>query len=214
MKTLFNFSLAGVIAAITGSCSSSLKFNSVPLSSALQHEDTYTIIWNGKSEAYRYVNGAYQRDVSYDYQFNVIQKRYNGVWKSIKTLHRLHPDYDFRAGQRSQTMYFEIAFQTREQMKSIALNSSLGKGKGESDKEFREMVLVLELPSSVPYYGISKYAPYNRIKITQHYNYEKGLLTETVELYKEKNGVITQFMKNEETASFYLKGVLDKAPGV
>jgi hypothetical protein len=54
--------------------------------------------------------------------------------------------------------------------------------------------------------------PYNKIKISQQYNYEAGLLTETVELLKEKNGVDKPFMKNEEKAFIYTKSKLIAAP--
>jgi hypothetical protein len=56
------------------------------------------------------------------------------------------------------------------------------------------------------------FSPYNKIKITQKYNYESGILTETVLLSKEKDGKETLFMKNEETAYFYIKGKLTGAP--
>ena len=54
--------------------------------------------------------------------------------------------------------------------------------------------------------------PYNKFRITQNYDYEKGVLTETVELIKEKDGKETPFMKNEETALIFIKSKLDKAP--
>ena len=57
-----------------------------------------------------------------------------------------------------------------------------------------------------------KFIPYNKFRITQNYNYEEGVLTETVELIKEKDGKETPFMKNEETALIYIKSKLDKAP--
>jgi len=59
---------------------------------------------------------------------------------------------------------------------------------------------------------INKFIPYNKFRITQNYNYEEGVLTETVELIKEKDGKETPFMKNEETALIYIKSKLDKAP--
>ncbi len=58
----------------------------------------------------------------------------------------------------------------------------------------------------------SYFMPYNKFKITQHYNYEEGVLTETVELIKVKNGKETPFMKNEEKAWFFIKGKLNTAP--
>lgn len=199
--------------ALMSACSSIKKTAIVPTTPKSDFEDTYTIVWNGKSEAYRFIDGQYVRDETYDYVFNVVQKRYDTKWKSTKTLHRNHPDYDFRGGQRSQTMYFEVDYyQNGETKLGSTLNTSLGGGKGVSDLEFREQNLIIQLDQNNPYYNISKYTPFNKMKITQHYNYEEGVLTETVELYKEKNGKITPFSKMEETAVFYIKGKLDKAP--
>jgi len=69
----------------------------VPHSNTTQIDDAYTIIWYGKSEAYYYQNDTYVRAPVYDYVFNVIQKRYDHTWKSIKTLHRNHEEYDGKA---------------------------------------------------------------------------------------------------------------------
>jgi hypothetical protein len=212
MKTTVKFVLAIGTLALMNACGIAKKTTVVPTTSQLEFEDTFTIIWNGKSEAYRYNKGTYVRDNTYDYTFNVIQKRYDTQWKSTKTLHRNHPDYDFKAGQRSQSMYFELSFtQDNKDLKTM-LTASLGKGQGKSDTEYREQSFILDLDKKNAYYNISPVAPYNKIKITQHYNYEAGELLETVELYKEVNGKITPFMKNEERATFYIKGKLDKAP--
>ncbi len=187
------------------SCSSSLK-TIVPLAEKAQVEDTYTIIWNGISKAYRFENNSWQRAEDYDYIFDVVQKRYQDHWQSIKNLHRLHPDYDGRAGERSQSMYFEIAYKQLDEALEIDLSSSLGPGRGTSDREFRQQSLEFELQ------GISSFSPYTHMRITQHYQYEKGLLEELVELYRIEDGKEVPFMKNEETAWFYLKGKLEEAP--
>lgn len=207
-KAIFAF---GVV-ALMSACSTVNKTAIVPITQKSNFEDTYTIIWNGKSEAYRFINGQYVRDETYDYVFNVIQKRYDNQWKSTKTLHRNHPNYDFKGGERSQSMYFELNFTQSENVVKTQLNTSLGNGSGVSDYEFREQMFEIKLLPKISYYNISKYAPYNKIKITQHYKYEEGVLLETVELFKEINGKIVPFMKNEETATFYLKNKLDKAP--
>jgi hypothetical protein len=212
MKTTAQLILAIGTLALMNACGSAKKTAIMPSASKIEFEDTFTIIWNGKSEAYRYVKGEYVRDDTYDYTFNVIQKRYATQWKSTKTLHRNHPDYNFKAGQRSQSMYFELNFTLEANALISQLKTSLGSGKGKSDIEFREQNFVLDLDKKNAYYNISPMAPYNKIKISQHYNYEAGELLETVELYKEANGKITPFMKNEECATFYIKGKLDKAP--
>jgi len=202
----------GLFIAVLGgftSCSNS-KTITVPLSQEAKIEDTYTIIWNGVSNAYRYVDGQWKRDETYDYVFDVIQKRYDNEWKSTKSLHRLHPDYDGRAGNRDQSMYFELKYAkgASEKLLHSDIFSSLGTGMGKSDTEFREQQFTLNLTD------VSSFSPYNKIRITQHYQYEAGLLTETVELLKEKKGQDSPFMKMEEKAFFYLRGKLEQAPTV
>ena len=205
MKKLMFLAMT-IISLIIASCSSS-KQVIVPLSKSIELDDTYTIIWNGISKAYRYENGAWKRAENYDYQFNVVQKRYDNHWKSVKSLNRIHPDYDGKAGDRDQTMYFEVAYKKLIDGKVQAtINSSLGNGTGITDIEFRKSELTMYVPNA------SRFMPYNKFKITQNYDYEKGVLTETVELLKEKDGKETPFMKNEETALIFIKSKLDKAP--
>lgn len=200
------FSATAIIFMVLASCSTS-KQVTVPLSRSVELDDTYTIIWNGISKAYRYENGQWLRAESYDYQFDVVQKRYDNHWKSVKSLHRIHPDYDGKAGDRDQTMYFEVAYKNLIDGKVQAtINSSLGNGTGTTDTEFRKSVLTMYVPNA------SKFMPYNKFRITQNYNYEEGVLTETVELIKEKDGKEIPFMKNEETALIFIKSKLDKAP--
>ena len=200
------FSVATITAIIFASCSTS-KQSIIPLNRSIELDDTYTIIWNGISKAYRYENGQWIRAESYDYQFDVVQKRYDNHWKSVKSLHRIHPDYDGKAGDRDQTMYFEVAYKNLIDGKVQAIiNSSLGNGTGTTDTKFRKSVLIMYVPNA------SMFMPYNKFRITQHYDYENGVLTETVELTKEKDGKETPFMKNEETALIFIKSKLDKAP--
>lgn len=201
-------SLFTLFALGISSCNSTSK-TSIPLSNNLLLDDTYTIIWNGTSQAYKYDQGHWLRAESYDYQFDVIQKRYDKVWKSIKSMHRIHPDYDGKAGDRDQTLYFEVYYQKlQEQKVQSQIQSSLGKGTGSSDTEFRNATLIMYVENP------SAFMPYNKFRIKQNYNYEEGTLTETVELLLEKDGKETPFMKNEEKAWIFLKGKLDKAPSV
>lgn len=178
----------------------------IPLATEVVVEDTYTIIWNGASLAYRMAGDQWERAADYDYQFSVMQKRYDNLWKSVKTLHRMHPDYNGKAGQRDQTMYFELAFGSRNDSVISTLTSSLGNGKGFTDREFRHQTLEFKVEN------VSKFAPYDHIRITQEYRYEEGVLEETVLLFKKKDGKEIPFMKNEEKAFFYMKGKPDKAP--
>jgi hypothetical protein len=199
------FYLSAIALLWLSGCSASNKVI-IPLSSQVVVDDTYTIIWNGSSIAYRYVNEKWERAANYDYQFSVMQKRYDNRWKSVKTLHRMHPGYDGKAGQRDQTMYFELSYALRNDSVVSSLHSSLGDGKGFTDREFRNQTLEFKVVD------LSKFAPYDHIRITQQYKYEQGVLEETVFLFKEKDGKEIPFMKNEERALFYLKGKSDKAP--
>jgi hypothetical protein len=202
------FSIAAFVILSLVSCGSSKK-SVIPLSAKVLVEDTYTIIWNGISEAYAFKNGNWQRAEAYDYQFDVIQKRYDNKWKSVKSLHRIHPDYDGKAGERDQTMYFDVSYNAGGNgAVNSQILSSIGDGTGSTDWEYRNAELVMYVKDA------GMFMPYNKIRINQKYYYEQGLLTETVELLKEKEGKETPFMKNEEKAYFYLKGKLNQAPTV
>lgn len=205
---LKSLSILLIFVSFLVACCSTSKKAIVPLSNSLVIEDTYTVIWNGISKAYRYKDGNWQRAESYDYIFDVTQKRYPDTWKSIKNLHRLHPDYDGRAGERSQTMYFEIKYKSKNNNNELSsfIYSSLGQGDGSSDKEFREQTVMIKAE------GISYFAPYSHIRITQYYKYEEGVLEEVVELFKKKGVEEIPFMKMEEKAYFYIRGTLDNPP--
>lgn len=201
------FSAMTILALLFFSNSSSAQKVTIPFDSKVSFEDTYTIIWNGYSKAFVYKDENWQRAETFDYYFDVIQKRYDKQWKSVKSLHRIHPDYNGKAGQRDQTMYFELKYNSIQNGKvnGIVL-SSLGEGNINADNEYRNSVFDIIIKDA------SMFMPYNKIKITQYYDYENGKLTETVLLLKVKDGKETPFMKNEEEAYFYLKGKLEKAP--
>ncbi|WP_338769744.1 hypothetical protein WAF17_10455 [Bernardetia sp. ABR2-2B] len=169
-------------------------------------EDNYSIIWQGSGESYIYLDGKYERNESNDYTFEVVQRRYKNSWKSIKNMHRIHPNYDGKAGEREQTMFFGIDFSANQNKIVSTINSSLGNGKGESDNEFREQTMQFSLD------GISSFAPYNTMRITQHYKYEEGILLETVELFKFKDGNEIPFVKIEEKATIFRPTKLETAP--
>lgn len=205
--SLTAFAATSVLVALflTG-CSSTQKI-SIPLDSKVSFEDTYTIIWNGYSKAFVYKDENWQRAETFDYYFDVIQKRYDKEWKSVKSLHRIHPEYNGKAGQRDQTMYFGVKYNSIQNGKvNATIFSSLGDGTLKTDNEFRNSEIDINIKDA------SMFMPYNKIKITQFYDYENGKLTETVLLLKTKDGKETPFMKNEEEAYFYIKGKLDKAP--
>ena len=198
--------VALAFATLLMSCGSSNKII-IPTSEKLPSiDDNYSILWVGKGESYVYVDGQYQRSESNDYGFEVIQRRYGNSWKSVKNLHRIHPDYDGRAGEREQTMFFGIDFAKKGSEIVSTINSSLGKGTGRSDSEFREQQIQFAIDD------ISSMAPYNTMRITQHYKYEEGALIETVELFKLKDGIETKFAKIEEKAVIFRPTTLAAAP--
>jgi len=195
-----------LISFILSSCGISKKII-IPTSKKLPIiEDNYTIVWIGNGNSYVYIEGKYKRSESNDYTFEVIQRRYGNLWKSIKNMHRIHPEYDGKAGAREQTMFFGIEFSKQGDKILSKINSSLGSGTGISDKEFREQTIQFSID------GISSFAPYNTMRITQHYKYEEGLLLETGELFKLKDGKETPFAKIEERAVIFRPAKLNNAP--
>jgi hypothetical protein len=200
------FYLLTAVAIFLTACSTSNNII-IPTNNTLPStEDNYTILWVGSGESYAYIDGKYQRSESNDYSFEVVQRRYGNSWKSIKNMHRIHPDYDGKAGEREQSMFFAIDFSNQDGEIVSTVHSSLGNGKGVSDNEFREQVIQFQLV------GISSLAPYNSMRITQHYQYEQGQLLETVELFKLANGTETPFVKIEEKAVIFRPVNLDGAP--
>ncbi len=200
------FYLLTAVAIFLTACSTSNNII-IPASNTLPStEDNYTILWVGSGESYAYIDGKYQRSESNDYSFEVVQRRYGNSWKSIKNMHRIHPDYDGKAGEREQSMFFAIDFSNQDGEIVSTVHSSLGNGKGVSDNEFREQVIQFQLD------GISSLAPYNSMRITQHYQYEQGQLLETVELFKLANGTEKPFVKIEEKAVIFRPVNLDGAP--
>ena len=207
MKCSFFASLV-LATIIFASCTTS-KQVIIPTSKTLpSNDDNYIIIWSGIGESYLYKNNQYIRSETNDYSFEVVQRRYNNKWKSVKNMHRIHPDYDGKAGKREQTMFFELDFSKKGNRIVSTLNSSLGDGEGNSDNEFRKQKIQFSIN------GISSFAPYNTMRITQHYKYEEGVLLETVELFKLKKGKEKPFAKIEEKAFIFRPTNLDGAPTI
>lgn len=165
-----------------------------------------TLVWSGQGQAFRHRGGTWERDSTYDYAFTVVQKRNEARWNSIKTMQRRHPDYDGRAGDRTQTLFFELGFRQEGEGLVSRLASSLGEGEGRSDREFREQRLELEAA------GAGRFSPYTHFRIVQHYRYEEGVLEETVELFKRKDGKEEPFMRMDERAYIYARSRLPEAP--
>lgn len=178
----------------------------VPLIGDVARDSALTLVWSGHGMAYRPRSGAWERDSAYDYAFTVVQQRDGARWRSVKTLQRRHPAYDGRAGARAQTLFFELDFHREGDSLVSRVESSLGAGKGRGDREFR--VQQLELAAA----GTGLFSPYTHFRISQQFLYEDGRLEETVDIIKRKSGEETPFMRIEERAFIYARGILPGAP--
>lgn len=202
-------SFASVVLSLLMAACSSQQSSVLPLSTTLPSTaDNYSIIWVGRGKSFLYLDGKYQRTESNDYGFEVVQRRYGDSWKSVKNMHRIHPEYDGRAGAREQTMFFGIDYKLEGENIVSYIQSSLGVGKGTSDRAFRNQQLVIALED------VSSFAPYNMMRITQQYRYEDGLLLETVDLFKNENGREIPFVRIEEEAVIFRPKKLSGAPTV
>lgn len=171
-------------------------------------EPEVRLMWVGVGRAQRFVDGIWKRSPEQDYEFSVRQDRFSHRWESIKNMHRRHPEYDGSAGPRNQTHFFLINYANGKQGSvESEIESSLGPGNGTTDLEFRRAEIELS-PE------ISSLAPYNRIRITQRYEYESGLLHEMVYLYDLKDGREVPFFRVEEQARIYTFAPLSAAPTV
>lgn len=177
-----------------------------PAFQAVAMDSALTLVWSGKGTAYRHLDGLWARDTTYDYGFTVVQRRGEARWNSIKTLQRHHVDYDGRAGDRAQTWVFELGYRREHDSLASQVASSLGEGEGRSDREFRRQRF--EIQAS----GVGRFSPFTHFRIVQNYRYEEGLLIETVELFKRKDGKETPFMRMDEHAYIYARSRLPEAP--
>ncbi|GAB4487067.1 MAG: hypothetical protein OHK006_15670 [Thermodesulfovibrionales bacterium] len=149
----------------------------------------------GTGEAYRFIDGNWVRVPGFDYEFTVLQRSLPDGWESIKEIHRRHPDYNKIAGPRDQTLYFRVK-KSKEQDGRVELivESGLGTGKGTADSSL-EHIRIEFRPD------ISRFAPFNTYRLTQERTKDK--VTETIELFKEKDGAEHPFMKMVEKALIF-----------
>jgi hypothetical protein len=178
---------------LTLSCATSHPW--LPLSPTAVPSGDLTLMWVGRGECERLEHGAWVRRPELDYDFSVEQHRLGDHWESVKSLRRLHPDYDGAAGERTQTYFFRLAFGPADatQHVSAEVTTSLGNGTGVTDPEFRQAELTFSAA------GVSAMAPFDRYRITQTYDYEGGHLTELVEL----NQGTTPWVRNREVATLF-----------
>ncbi|NPC87041.1 hypothetical protein HPC49_53785, partial [Pyxidicoccus fallax] len=166
----------------------------VPLATGPQPEPVLTLVWVGRGEAERLEGGTWKRIPEFDYEFTVEQRRYASHWESVKSLRRRHPGYDGSAGPREQTMFFRLDYTAPDSQGRVAstIRSSLGDGTGHADPEFRQAAMEMKP-------DVSRFAPFNRYRISQVYAYERGALEETVELLDGE----TPWVRNSEKATLF-----------
>ena len=166
-------------------------------------EPVLTLVWAGRGQAERMEGGSWKRVPEFDYEFTVEQRRYATHWESVKSLRRRHPGYDGSAGPREQTMFFRLDYTAPDPKGRVSstIRSSLGDGTGHTDPEFRQAVMEMHP-------DISRFAPFDRYRISQVYAYERGVLEESVELLKGE----TPWVRNLEQATLYAPHRFDSAP--
>lgn len=212
MKRAIRSSVLGFVtfAALAGTvaCGGAPK-SPLPTAAQAWPESEITLVWVGRGEANLFQGGAYQRSPKHDYDFMVVQRRYRDRWESVKEMHRRHPDYDGSAGPRDQSYYFRIGFAARadepEGKVGVTVASTWGPGVGTTDPEFRNAAF-----STRP--EVSSFAPFDTLRLQQHYRYEEGSLEETVELLDHSGGKEVPYVRNDERATLYATRRFDAPP--
>jgi len=170
-------------------------------------EPLVTLVWVGRGECERFEDGAFVRRPELDYELTVTQRRYADRWESVKTMRRLHPDYDGVAGPREQFLGFRLALgPTTPGRAGGEILSSIGEGSWDADAEIRESTITLRA-------DVSSMAPFDTYRIVQHYRYEAGELDETVELRRGgAEGDI--WVRSQEHARLFAVSRFDTAPTI
>lgn len=166
-----------------------------------EHSGEYVerIIWVGFGESYLYIDEEWQRSPSFDYSFIVKQNRLENRWESHKIQNRTASDYDGLAGPADQQHSFIIQYHAEEEGRiPFDLTSTYGNGGGIIDADLRFATMQFSVPDA------GFFSPYNQYRISQEYDYERGTLVETVELFLlDKAGNEVPYAKIEERAVMY-----------
>jgi hypothetical protein len=201
MKRIQSVTLLLVCFNAVAGCASTSPW--MPLRAAFQDPSEVTLVWVGRGECERFEDGKWVRQPQFDYEFSVEQRRSSSQWESIKSLRRLHPDYDGSAGERTQTFHFAVDYAAPTARGGVEgkVRSSLGTGTVSTDHEFRKAVVDLRA-------DVSSFAPFDRYRITQSYLYESGQLDELVELSKGD----APWIRNQERATLYARTRFETPP--
>lgn len=158
------------------------------------------LVWVGTGTAWRFENGTWVRTPDQDYEFLVRQNRYDGYWESLKVQNRTAADYDGAAGPADQQHFFRITYgdPDADGVLPVTVDSTYGNGTGTSDPDFERAML--EIDAKVGFL-----APYNTIRINQHYDYQQGVLRETVLLLEvADDGTEHPFVRIDEEARIFV----------
>lgn len=157
------------------------------------------LVWVGTGTSYVHDDGVWRRTPAQDYTFLVHQRRVGARWESLKVQNRHRPGYDGLAGPPDQQHMFVLEYAPPVSgARAIRVRSTYGDGQGTTDTTFERATLEFRARD------VSRFAPYNWFRITQHYDYAKGTLRERVELfYREEDGTERPFARIEERARFF-----------
>ncbi len=170
----------------------------LPLTDAPPAVPSSTSVFAGHARAFRFQTGAWIAAPENDYDFLVLERRFEGRWEAIKEIHRRHPQYDGRAGPRDQTLYFSVRMSAAaDGGHDLVVEGTLGSGSGH--EKAGEGGLVLELTSLRKGW----FVPFDTIRIRQDRPADSGRLAETVELFSRRKGQEVPFMKMEEEGIIY-----------
>lgn len=191
--------MALLVAAMTG-CAGTPAPSVLPHHGVAETVPGSHLVWVGTGTSYRFSDVGWTRTPEQDYEFLVSQRRFAGHWESLKVQSRTHPEYDGAAGPADQTHFFRIEMGASDgaDRAPVTLHSTYGDGTGCGTTDLAAFTLEFDAA------GVSRFAPYNRFRITQRYLYMEGLLLETVELFKaESDGSETPFVRIEERATLF-----------
>jgi len=197
-KQLFHGTMSVLVFLVVSSCAGNPEsiLRGTQQANAAQEQ----LVWVGRGESWVMEEGEWLRTPEQDYEFLVRQNRFDGFWESLKVQNRTHPEYNGLAGPADQQHLFRLVYGERDQSGRlpVTLTSSYGNGSGWSSADYRQAVLEFQAQ------GISSFAPYNTFRITQNYDYEAGLLVETVELFKRnEDGTESPYARIEERARIF-----------
>jgi hypothetical protein len=169
----------------------------IPLASGPPAEPLSSTVLAGHARAWRFTKGSWVEAPAYDYEFLVLERRYEGRWDVVKEIHRRDPRYDGRAGPRDQTIFFAVhTSPAAGGGLDLAVQSTLGSGTGHVDAGGDGFVVEMAAAQK------GMFVPFDTVRIRQLPSRE-GHLEETVELYSKKDGVERPFMKMEEQGLVY-----------